>query len=127
MHIIDAEDREWKVYREYCDALKRAGCTEIQETQLHSTVLYITKRLKPQKLYKRMMDIIKWRESENFRKEHFPRFRREVAKQAEQLHGEHIGTPVHNDRVENSHIYNEQPKRSQRHHHEVRRHAAVKK
>lgn len=105
--IAEAEDRVWSLRRDYHHALRSAGFAHIIETKPHIAINHILRKLKPPQLYRRMLDIISWRKNENFHKDNFDRFVREVAIQAEKIQAENRGTqetqqrdkdPRHGDR-----------------------------
>lgn len=44
MHIVDAEDPVWTMYREYCSALRKAGYADLQVTKPLPAITHITKK-----------------------------------------------------------------------------------
>lgn len=108
MHIdiVYAGGRPWTLHREYCRALRIAGYRGVPATKPHLAIQYITKKLKPHQMYRRMMDIMEWRKNDKFPKETFCRFTQEVAKQAEKLHVEQRGNLAHPEKTAKAHARN---------------------
>lgn len=124
MHIKDAEDRVRTLHREYCNTLRNACYADVQVTKPHLAVKHIMEWLKLQKLYKRMKDIIVWKQDENFHTENFSQFMREFVIQAEKLQKEQKAIYALSKRSERMHTsYRRQPKRPM---HFVKRYAQTK-
>lgn len=85
MPMVRAENRVWTFHCKYCSALRKAGYADIQITEQHASIAHITRSLKPQQLHEWMLVIVEFKKKENFHKEIFARFMREVAAQAENL------------------------------------------
>lgn len=71
-----------------------AGYGDIIEDKPHSAITHIFKKLKPQQLYRRMMDNISWPKNINFHKEIFDRFVWEVERQAKKIEAEQRVVPT---------------------------------
>lgn len=88
MQMIESNKRVWTLRRDYCNALRNAGYGDLHIKKPHLAINHILGKLKPHALYKRMNDLISWRKDENFHKENFDRFVREIATQAERIQSE---------------------------------------
>lgn len=85
MHISDAQDSIWTLQREYRLALNFAGYGDLPDTKPHIAIQHIIKRLDPNDLKSRMMDIVHGKKNKHFHKEYFNRIMREVALQVENV------------------------------------------
>lgn len=115
MHVVDAEERVWTLHREYCSALRKASYADLQVAKLHLSIAHISKKLKPQQLHKWMMDIIAWKRDENFQKENFGRFMREIAVQAEEMQVEQRTIHGQSERIGKTLTCSHKPARKHRH------------
>lgn len=94
MSIEDAEDRAWCFRREYANALRANGYTNVIEEKPNVPVNHPLRRLRSLQLYQRMLYIIPWRKTETFYEENFNRFVRGVAAQPTSCKTEQWRAPV---------------------------------
>lgn len=88
MHILEAEDRIYNLYRAHTQALKAAKNTEAIETRPHTTNSYFLKKLKPFQIYRRMMDIKNVKKNKGSHEGNLFCFLRKVGSQAKNVRNE---------------------------------------
>lgn len=94
MNIEDVENRVWSLIREYANALRVAEYVNIIEEKQEIAMNYVLRKLKPSRLYQRMLDIKTWTKNETFHIKNFNLFVRKVAKQTDELQTERRRAPV---------------------------------
>lgn len=89
MNKEDTMDRVCSPRRDYANTLRASGYVNVVGKKPHIDMNQILRKPKPVQLYQRMQEAIIRRKNENFYKETFNCFLREVAVQADKLQTEH--------------------------------------
>lgn len=82
VHMHDAQDGVWNFHKDCVWNLEMAGFKNIPYSILHNATTHILFRIKPPYLKTIMKNTILWKNDENFDKQDFDAFMRELAKQA---------------------------------------------
>lgn len=72
----------------YSNTLAAPGDRDIIETKPRISINHFIEKLKRFRLYHRMLEIVTWKQSKNFHKEHFDRLVREVRYYAKKIQSE---------------------------------------
>lgn len=90
INVLKAGDRIWSLHWDSTQALKANRYEFLPTTKPHLEMAHTMSKVKPPPLKARMLDSVYWRKGQNFHKQNFQAFMRELAEQARKFQDERL-------------------------------------